>query len=236
MTKNEELVPVMQKASKWLLAEPGRTVKEALTKFGLEGTYSKFWLLHRRAELAAEGWTFKEPTKAIVKQMRDDKNYSWGEIAARHGDGPFGTPEGRIRRMYTEATGKHHEGTRIGHGGRFLGGVDYAEALYRGQTKEGQPRMQVGTSAEVNAKWEQVVAAILAEREAERKLSRAGTRAEKAQAHTDLAKKKAATKQAVKAHADAEKQAEAPKQAAAKQAAPKRKPRKLATPQASAAA
>ena len=85
-----------------------------------------------------EGGQPMEPTPANVAELRNS-GLSWIRIAVRVGTGEPYTwlPESRVRRLYTEATGKAHEGLRTGKGGRWLGGQQelYLEALKRTGTE-----------------------------------------------------------------------------------------------------
>jgi hypothetical protein len=84
--------------------------------------YSSGWLFVQRRRFAAEGGLIDlasqsvAQAKPIVAQRRAEGE-SWGLIAAR-----CGTPEGLVRRLFTEATNVDHQGLRNGHGGRFYQG------------------------------------------------------------------------------------------------------------------
>lgn len=166
------LLPQMEKASAWLSADPDRKVKEACAKFGVP--YGTFWMVHERntliarkvkihtsAEMAAMG---EGQIGALVEKYRKAGD-SWGTIMAKFGDSKFGTPEPTIRKAWVNRTNLHAEGTRVGHGGRFLGGVEFHEVLYRGINLQGEDAKRAGTTDDKDAKLlSDTVAKVLAAR------------------------------------------------------------------------
>jgi hypothetical protein len=98
------------------LHKEGKTKKEIREATDLN--YSQLWVIINDAELP-DNLRVKEKdrTPATVRKLRSE-DVSWGMIALRFGIDEY--PEGRIRRMFEEATGDKSQGQRIGHGGRFL--------------------------------------------------------------------------------------------------------------------
>lgn len=65
--------------------------------------------------------------KRAIAQARNEDNQSWGLIGVR-----AERPEGLVRRLYKEQTGRHSQGLRIGKGGRWLLND---QVLYNGDRK-----------------------------------------------------------------------------------------------------
>ena len=139
---NAESTAALLEAALPLMGEDGRipwSKVEALT--GIK--YSRGWLIVRRAYLEAQnpevlvnisGLTSAAMAKygsefdlhthvvePVVRNLRDEQQLSWGEIAVR-----CGMPEGAIRKAYRRNGTKKDLGLRIGRGGRFA----YDEGTY----------------------------------------------------------------------------------------------------------
>lgn len=121
------------------LHNDGKKMSEILeiTELG----YSLVWLFIADAELpAAQRIKESDRTGATVRKLRDEEDNSWGLIQVRFGFREY--TEGRIRKMYEEASGVKAIGLRIGRGGRFLNGD---QVLYAGDRRKPGIRLSSDT-------------------------------------------------------------------------------------------
>lgn len=93
---------------------------EWLTKFNPEGFVPLATMVADATKQAtqqkrlAEFNADRDVVAKVVQDLRDDLQYSWGEISVR-----CGIPESAVRRCYRLTAGKKDRGLRIGKGGRF---------------------------------------------------------------------------------------------------------------------
>lgn len=87
-----------------------------------------------------EGGEVVEATTSNIVALRDYFGISWGAIGVM-----CQIPEGKVRKMYKEGSGKEDRAQRIGHGGRFFAGK--AE-LYEGGLKRTGTEVPLGKLGE----------------------------------------------------------------------------------------
>jgi hypothetical protein len=149
----------MEKASKWLLADSSRKVKEALAQFGVP--YGTFWLYHERQVLLATGTTVHTQAEIAKHGGYDgawfsnqvhayhEAGLSWGSIMVRFDEAnPFGVSEAKVRKGFERKANVQSEGLRTGKGGRFFGGVEFAPYIYRSELDTEPNRKAMGTAIE----------------------------------------------------------------------------------------
>jgi hypothetical protein len=171
-----DLVPAMKKASDWLMADSNRKVKDALEKFGVP--YGTFWLYHERAKIVASGGTVHTLAEiqkhggydsawfrnTVTAYYREGKA-SWGTVMVRFDEtNPFGISEGKCRKAFEQATNVQSEGQRTGKGGRWFGGAELHEYLYRSVLDDEPNRKAFGTDIEPGTELAAKAQAIAEER------------------------------------------------------------------------
>lgn len=90
-----------------------------------------------------EGGTVVEATGSNAVALRDYFGISWGAIGVM-----MQVAEGKVRKLYKEASGKEDRAQRIGHGGRFFAGK--AE-LYEGGLKRTGTEVPAGMLSEAES-------------------------------------------------------------------------------------
>lgn len=116
---------------------------------GEKVNYSQAWLYVTHQSLPKEQRITGSESEVAAKIVaaRDKEQQSWGLIAVRCSSPAteFPTyPEAKVRRVYRSTAKAESVGTRIGHGGRFLYGKEFAEALYGDVLKESGTRLELG--------------------------------------------------------------------------------------------
>lgn len=133
------------------MRKDGEKISAIIKRTGMN--YSQVWGAIDYDEQSKAKTILPEAQRTATKiaQMRDADKLSWGVIMVRCGWHPVGSKSssftlGKVTKLYKEATGISHEGSRIGHGGAFLLG-DIGKALYRGGDRQ-RTGMQIpaGTS------------------------------------------------------------------------------------------
>ncbi len=129
------------------LHEQGKTIKSIMETMELD--YGTVWLAITDDELPANQRVKpNQQSSTKVKQLRDGGD-SWGLIRVKFGYADY--TEGKIRKMFEEASGLKSQGLRIGKGGRFFNrdGRFYVDDHRKPGTaiKAGTPRAELDAIA-----------------------------------------------------------------------------------------